>query len=101
MRTARTQQAIDFVVHSCLTAGHPLKPRRREKVYGDRHDLLIALWLQGLLLAPEEVIRALEALEEEGQVVQSETVYTYDSTEYILPWSLPAQGGPPPAGGGR
>ena len=87
MHNARTQQALDIVVHLCRTAGHPLTTRLRETGHGDRYDLLPAFRLPDLALTPADLIGALEALEEEGLVTRSETVHTYDGTEYLIVWS--------------
>lgn len=87
MNTARTQQAIDIVVHICRTEGHQITMRLRETGLGDRYDLPPAFRLPALSLTPEDVIGALEGLEKEGVVTRSETVHAYDGTEYLIVWS--------------
>ena len=90
MSTPQMQHASAIVVQTWLAGGHTLQTRLRERAQGELHDLpaLSLLTLPAVASDPEAILRALEVLEREGIVVQSEAVHVYDSAEYTLTWRL-------------
>jgi hypothetical protein len=76
-----------YAVMQRLAAGDTIHTRLRETATGDVHDLPgIDVLTLGVSWSPAYLLAALEALEQRGVVVQTETVHPYDSTEYVITW---------------
>ncbi|MGE0824210.1 MAG: hypothetical protein AB7G75_22720 [Candidatus Binatia bacterium] len=75
------------IVARFLTNGGELRTRLRERSWGDTHDspTIFAAAL-GMVLAPDDIILALQELHHQGVVVRSETVHPFDSSEYLVTW---------------